>query len=317
MDTTGIFTRERALADDMARHITHAGPLACFVEPPGNGLHQIFFLRVQNREWVGRKVLQRDCDLRYSLSSIVTPAMVFGLHRQSHWSNDGVSIFFQASTLEERAALLHAALSCPDSEIYFPFAVTDDQGFEAVCPPDFWEGDEPLAARLNAEEAHFREHCVSVLRTLLKPGDRVYDPACSTGAFIAHLAAELSHGHFLGTDRSASMIRFAQQHHSGSAAQFRLMDASTCVEAHIRCEVLILRFLNAEVMTRHEAHDAFANVVRCVEPGGTILVFGHTPVLLAMPWMAHSCGLTIVSSVAARNGREELFQFYRLTRPVA
>ena len=308
---------ELELAKNLSDHITSAGPISCFVESTRNGLHQVFILRVRDRDWVGRKVLQRDVCNRWGLSSLLSPSMLLGPHRQSQWGNDGVSIYFQTSTLKEKTEAFEAALNSPDSEIHFPFAVIDDCGDEAVCPADYWQGNELLAAQLNADECHFREHCVSVLRPLLKPDDLVYDPACSTGDFIAHLAAELTDGRYLGTDRSASMIEYAQQRHATSTAQFRVMEATACIDAHIRCDVLILRFLNAEVMTRREAHSAFESLVRCVKPGGTILVFGHTPVLLAMPWLAHTFGLVIISSIAARSGRQELFQFYRLTLPAA
>ncbi|WP_367374931.1 class I SAM-dependent methyltransferase [Pseudomonas lini] len=307
--------RELSLAKNMANHITCAGPISCFVEPPGNGLHQVFLLRVRGCDWVGRKVLQRDQHHRWGLSSILIPAMLLGPHRQSQWGNEGVSIYFQASTEKERTEAFETALTCPDSEIHFPFAVTDDSGQEAVCPSDYWQGNESLAALLNADELHFREHCVTVLRTLLKPGDLVYDPACSTGEFIAHLATELADGRYLGTDRSTSMIEYAQQRHSASSVEFRVMEATTSTESNIRCEVLILRFLNAEVMTRRQAHCAFESLVRCVKPDGTILVFGHSPVLLALPWLAHTFALAIICSVSARTGCQELFQFYRLTVP--
>lgn len=80
--------------------------------------------------------------------------------------------------------------------------------------------------------------------------------------------------------------------------------------------MLILRFLNAEVMTRADARQTFHDIVACVNPGGTVLVFGHTPVLVPVPYMAQLLKLELLSSVAARPEQMELFQFYRLRVPL-
>lgn len=306
---------EMAMAKNLSAHIEYAGPIGCFVEPTRQGLHQVFFLRVRGRDWIGRKVLQRDADHRWSMSSLLNPAMLLGPHLQSQWSDDGVSFYFHTATLEERAEVFQAARKDLHSEIHFPFTATDHDGNEAVCPADYWQGHESLAEQLNADELHFREHCVAVLGPLLKPGDLVYDPACSTGEFIACLAAELAGGHFVGSDRSATMIEYARRHHADSRAEYHVMEAARAADAGMRCDVLILRFLNAEVLTRREANCAFSSLLRCVKPAGTILLFGHTPVLSAVPWLAYTHGLARVSSTGARSGHQELFQFYHMKAP--
>ncbi|WP_426205414.1 class I SAM-dependent methyltransferase [Pseudomonas sp. TWP3-1] len=307
--------RERALGLSMASHINKSGVLSCYIEPVANGLHQVFFLRVAGRDWVGRKVLQRADNGRWHSSSALKPSMLLGPHVESQWGNEGLAMYFQTVSPAEKIAALDAARGTPGSEIQFPFALIDRVDQEAVCPPGFWQCSEALATGLNADEAHLREYCAALLRTLVTPGRLIYDPACSTGEFIAHLASSLPDCRFLASDRSASMIEHARRQHAALPVDFRCLDAADATDAGIHCDVLILRFLNAEVLTRRQAQCVFESLVHCVRPGGTILIFGHTPVLIAVSWLAATLNLHLQSCVAGRSGQAELFQFYRLTVP--
>lgn len=308
--------RERALAQGLG-HFTHpSGTLGRYLEPPGNGLHQLFFLRLDGRDWVGRKTLQHDEHQALHISSLLRPSMLLGVHIDSQWSNEGVWIYFQTAAPEEKTAAFARALARPDSELRFPFALADEAGQEWVCPADFWQGTESLATQLNADETHYREHCAALLKPALKPGSLIYDPACSTGTFIAHLARELPECRCAGADRSASMIEYAKRRHAHTPVTFHVRDGCEAADPDVQCDALILRFLNAEVVTRQDAHTAFTHLVRWVKPGGTILVFGHTPVLLAVPWLAETLDLQVIGRVSARPGHEELFQFYHLTTPL-
>jgi ubiquinone/menaquinone biosynthesis C-methylase UbiE len=110
------------------------------------------------------------------------------------------------------------------------------------------------------------------------------------------------------------MIEHAIKRHGTSPVRFRLADAHDVAMSDSQCDVLILRFLNAEVMTREDAHQIFQEMVACVKPGGTMLLFGHTPVLVAVPYLAQTLKLELISGVAARSGHTELFQFYGLRK---
>ncbi len=305
-------TRELALARSMPRHLNENGGVGHYLEPPGSGLHHVFFLRLNDQVWVGRKLLQRDRHFRWQASSALKPGMLLGPHLHSLWGDDGLSIGFRTVSAEKKTQIFERALRQADSEILFPFPILDAAGREAVCPADFWQCSPVLAEQLNTDEQHLREYCAGLLQAITATGALIYDPACSTGEFIAHLARALPDCLCLGTDRSASMIEHARQTHGRTSVEFRLLDASEAFDAGIHCDVLILRFLNAEVLTRREARAAFESLIRCVKPGGTILVFGHTPVLIPVAWLAATHHLQLESSVAARPGQVELFQFYRL-----
>ncbi|WP_323160166.1 class I SAM-dependent methyltransferase [Pseudomonas fluorescens] len=305
-------TRELALARSMPRHLNENGGVGHYLEPPGNGLHHLFFLRLHDEVWVGRKRLQRDRQFRWQAGSVLEPCMLLGPHLHSLWGDEGLSIGYRTVSVEQKVQTFERALRQADSEILFPFPIVDAAGREAVCPAEFWQCNESLAEQLNTDEQHLREHCAGLLQAITKTGALIYDPACSTGEFIAHVARALPDCLCLGTDRSASMIEHARRAHERTPVEFRLLDASEAFDAGIHCDVLILRFLNAEVLTRREARTAFESLIRCVKPGGTILVFGHTPVLIPVAWLAATHHLQLESSVAARPGQVELFQFYRL-----
>ncbi|WP_244142404.1 class I SAM-dependent methyltransferase [Pseudomonas allokribbensis] len=296
----------------MPRHLNENGGVGHYLEPPGSGLHHVFFLRLNDQVWVGRKLLQRDRHFRWQASSALKPGMLLGPHLHSLWGDDGLSIGFRTVSAEKKTQIFERAFRQADSEILFPFPILDAAGREAVCPADFWQCSPVLAEQLNTDEQHLRAYCAGLLQAITATGALIYDPACSTGEFITHLARALPDCLCLGTDRSASMIEHARQTHGRTSVEFRLLDASEAFDAGIHCDVLILRFLNAEVLTRREARAAFESLIRCVKPGGTILVFGHTPVLIPVAWLAATHHLQLESSVAARPGQVELFQFYRL-----
>ncbi|MCU1763618.1 class I SAM-dependent methyltransferase [Pseudomonas sp. 14P_8.1_Bac3] len=312
---TPALRREHHLAQSPSPQKAAPGELDCYIEPFGPGLQHLFVLRVSGHDWIGRKVLQHSDSEGWYVSSLLKPSMLLGPLAEWQWGDQGAVIYFRAVSPRDKETAFHSALAQPDSDVRFPFPALDHNGLECVCPPDYWQCTESLATQLNVDEGHFREHCATLLNTLTQPGALIHDPACSTGEFIAHLAYQLADRQCRGSDRSASMIEHALKRHGSSPARFSVADARQIATTGRQCDVLILRFLNTEVMTREDAQQTFHDMVPCVKPGGTILLFGHTPVLVAVPYLAQVQKLELISSVAARPGHLELFQFYRLRKP--
>ncbi|RON24913.1 methylase [Pseudomonas brassicacearum] len=308
--------REVLVAQTFGHDSNASGTLNCHVEPIGPGRHHLFVLRVNGCSWAGRKMLQQTETGGWYINSLLKPWMLLGPLADMQWGDDGIALYFHSASMEQKVAAFSLAQARPDSEVHFPFPVTDDKGLEFVCPTDYWQCDDSLATQLDADEIHLRQHCAALLETLSLPGTVILDPACSTGEFITHLARALPDRHCLGSDRSVSMIEYAKRRHATGSVEFFVADARNAASSSLKCDVLILRFLNAEVMTRTDARQTFHEMVACVNPGGTLLVFGHTPVLLAVPYLAQMLKLELVSSVAARPGQMELFQFYRLRVPL-
>ncbi|PMV25012.1 MULTISPECIES: class I SAM-dependent methyltransferase [unclassified Pseudomonas] len=291
-----------------------AASLQRHLEPLGFGLARLFVLDTGSVRWAGRNRPLPAHQGQRRLSSILHPAMLLGPLTEQHWSNEGVALFYQATTAAAKHHAFIEARRSAHSEVCFPYPPLGPHAEEFICPPDFWECDDARAAQLNIDEAHFRERCVAVLRERLKPGALIHDPACSTGELIAHLAQALPRCLCLGSDLSVSMVRYAAQRHAGLPVRFRQADAARESPA---CDALILRFLNAEVVTRHDADTLLRTLLGSLKPGGVALVFGHTPVLPAVRWVAQTLGITLEACIAARPGQLELFQFYQLTRPSA
>lgn len=282
------------------------------VEPQGFGLAHLFILKTGSLRWVGRNRRTTSGQGQHRLTSILQPWMLLGPLEYLHWSHEGLCVFFQAATLKEKQQAFIQAKQYAHSEVCFPYPPLGPDGKEFICPPSFWECDDERAAQLDIDEGHFREHCVRLLRDRLKPGALIHDPACSTGALIAHLARALPHCRHMGSDRCGSMIDHARAQYASSPVHLRQADAT--VES-INCDALILRFLNAEVMSRLDAEALLGTLLTSLNPGGVALVFGHTPVLPAVPWIAQQSGLILESCIASRPNRLELFQCYVLTRP--
>ena len=81
-------------------------------------------------------------------------------------------------------------------------------------------------------------------------------------------------------------------------------------QAVAECDVLLLRLLNAEVMARDDAQALLRLLLAQLKSGARAIIFGHTPVLPNIGYWAAELGLTLESSLAARPGRIELFEFY-------
>lgn len=282
------------------------------LEPQGFGLARLFILNTGSQRWAGRNRPVGDEQGQRRLSSILRPSMLLGPLEYLHWGNDGVAVFYHAATTAQKRRAFAQARHQVNSDICFPCPPLGPRGEEFICPPSFWECDAARAIQLNRDEGHFRRHCVAVLRKRLKPGAVIHDPACSTGELIAHLARALPHCRCLGSDRSASMIRHARARYVGLPVQFRQADAAVGTTA---CDALILRFLNAEVVDRHDADTLLRQLLLSLNSAGVALVFGHTPVLPAVPWVAQELGLVVEACIASRPGRLELFQCYVLRRP--
>ncbi|MHA3735836.1 class I SAM-dependent methyltransferase [Pseudomonas sp. Eth.TT006] len=306
--------REHQLARTFVTRTTAPGELDRFIEPRGPGLHHLFILRLNDGDWVGRKILQHREPDGWHLSSALKPWMLLGPLLQWHWGDQGLLVDFRAVSAQQQQAAFQRAQASTDSELYFPFPAMDEQGREFVCPAEYWQCDAAFADQLNADEQHLREYCADLIKTFSQPGMVIHDPACSTGEFIATLAQALPDCVCLGSDRSASMIEHARHRHRASTVRFSLADARDTAADATPCDVLILRFLNAEVMTREEAAQLLRDMAARVRPQGTILLFGHTPVLPAVPFEAQALKLQLLSSTAARTDHNELFQFYRLRR---
>lgn len=307
-----LLEREHEAIRTMHRQQALAGRLACFVEPRGPGLNHFFVLNLHGVDWIGRKQLQQNTEGSWICSSLIQPAMLLGPLKKVQLGNQGARVQFLAVSAARKREALEQAREDLSSHLYFPLPSLDDDGCEQLCSDQDWVCDNALARRLDADEEHFREYSVTLLESWLKPGAVLHDPACSTGTYIAHLAARFPHCRFVGSDRSPSMIDYARARHGDGAIHFQVMDAE---HSSIACDVLILRFLNAEVTTRLHAERLLRRLAAHVRPAGWLILFGHTPVLVDVHYLAQELGFTVIRCLGTRSGHTELFEFYVLQAP--
>lgn len=300
---------ERWLARHLPSRAHTPGGVATLEEPVGHGLNNLFILRLQNLEYLGRKLL----DEQGQLGSRLTPAMLLGPLLRTRQCGNRLQMHYRTLSTDEKHQVFAQARRSNDTSIHFPFPVVDEQGQELVAPASFWNDTPQLARRLDAQERHFREHCLATLQKRLAPGAVIHDPACSTGTFIATLAQGLPGAQCLGSDVSPAMIAHARTHQRLPNLKFDIADATDSAAAD-SCDVLILRFLNAEVMLRQQATRLFQTLSRRVRRAGVIIVFGHTPVLVAIEPEAKRLGLKVTGTIAACPDTQALFQFFILER---
>lgn len=271
-----------------------------------------FIARAGYVQWVGCK---GPAQLRAGSPSIksclIDASMIMGLLDQVQVSAGGVTLYVRPARDEERAQAFAHVVSSPLNDIHYPFTriVVDGELNEPLTTPDFWVPTPERVRELDEAEAPLREHAVTVLRRYGVGGGRVFDPACSTGTFLAHLQQQFPHAWTIGQDLSDEMVRFAGRHldevHSGDSAVPRVAAGSV--------DVLVLRFLNVNVVSTQQALLLFDACAQTVAPGGLVLVMGHTPVLVPSAYFEQS-GFTVMERLGVAAGGRAAFQFYVLRR---
>jgi isonocardicin synthase len=300
--------QEREITRRVAAGFGTPGEPTEWVEECPFALFQYFLLTVDGRTWLGRKIIPAD---RIDPTSVLLPTMLMGEFDGFRFTRERVTFRYTPRSLAEHTEVFRQAQADPAADIDFPFPRFDSEWREMIVPGEVWDGSAELAENLDPDEEHLREVSARVLRGKVAPGDVIYDPACSTGAYLASLAVSFPECAFLASDVSPQMVERAKRRIPGA---FVADGLSVPVPAE-SVKVLILRFLNAEVLPVEDAVKAFDALVPLIAPGGYAVVFGHTPVLPAVRLLAGRAGLEVLTAVASRPEHTELFQFYVLRRP--
>ncbi|HEV7369613.1 class I SAM-dependent methyltransferase [Arenibaculum sp.] len=287
------------------------GPeIDCLCEPDPHSRHLLFLLRCGGRHWLGRKLLERQPSGPPLPTSRIAPHMLLGEWEGFLEAEDGMRCHFRPADAARKRAVVAEAADDPGAELSFPFALLDEAGREIVSPPEYWSGDPRLAAALDEGEVHLREYTARLLGRLALPaGGIVYDPACSTGTFLASVKEAAPGLKVVGSDLSAAMVALARP---------RLDDAFVADAATVAlpegCTLLVLRFLNAEVLTVAQAEAAFRRLSGQLRAGAHAVVFGHTSVLAPVGPLCAELGFDRLRSIGATPGKDEIFQYYVLRR---
>ncbi|MFD6240523.1 methyltransferase domain-containing protein [Streptomyces diastaticus] len=195
----------------------------------------------------------------------------------------------------------------PLTEIVHPFAKQRDPGREKTSPSDGWLVTEERAAFLGLGEQHLRRYTRERFRSWCEAADGdllAYDPACSTGQFLSEFATmDPARIRTVGQDLSSQMADFA----ASRLERVVCGDAASPAVESGSVDILFSRFLNSEVVSTAQARSLLPALVDTLRPGGTMVLLGHSPVLLDAVDLV-SAGLRVRQTVARQD--DHLFQYY-------
>lgn len=213
--------------------------------------------------------------------------------------------------LGEAARRAAFAALTPDSELIHPFTRQREPGREKTGPTDGWLVTAERAAFLGMGEEHIRRYTRERFRaqfSALTEDVVAYDPACSTGEFLSDFATlNPARIRTVGQDLSRQMTGYAESRlervHHGDAMRPAVAPGSV--------DILFSRFLNSEVVTTEQARAILPSLVATLRPGATLVLLGHTPLLLDAHDLVNA-GLQVRQSLARQD--DYVFQYYVCTQ---
>lgn len=311
-----LYARQKIAAGTVAKTLEFATILSRSVEiwmESLSGLPQNLFVWYgQSVVLVGRKLIsERKLAgvLMELCCSGISESMILGIYQCSRETKDSVGLGFYPLEPGERIAAFNLMKADSSSEIVYPFRyISPGTGKERSSPASGWSLDVTRAANLGVGEEFIRRYTIGWLKRRDLAGKRIYDPACSTGQFLREIKEACPECHTIGQDLSSQMIDYARS----------FVDEAYCLDAALSpvpdftADYIFVRFLNSEVVTTEQARDLFPKILQRLKDTGTIVVFGHTPVLVEGAYFAEH-GVRILQRVAHDPVTDLAFQYYVMT----
>lgn len=258
--------------------------------------------RILSHQWIANKIRELHC-------SHIRASMILGVFVDFRVQDDGVVVFYRTLTPSEKKTIMHDIVHkhLQEMELVFPFPVLQTKfKTEIHCPAEGWEIDETLALQLGEGEIYLRDYSVECLKTLCKDELYIYDPACSTGQFLATMKDALPKSYTVGQDLSLQMTMFAGKRvdevHHGNAADPKIPDNTT--------DVVFVRFINSEVLKSNVARQMIHPLIRVLKRGGHLIIFGHTPVLVSSADLLMNDELEVLRCMGGDAKWDGVFQYY-------
>jgi isonocardicin synthase len=282
-----------------------SGPLQTLTVRKDEKPYDVFVLDLGDRRIVGLKTparvapfpgapLQKGC--------LIEPSMALGHLDRIETGAETYIVTYQPLSDTETAAAFQSI--GPDTELLYPLRRLAD-GHETAQPPAYWDSRTADIDIFDTAEHIVRDVVADILDPHIRPNDLVYDPACSSGAFLGHLKLRYPAIRTLGQDRSAKMVEIARRRVDTVVLGDCITPACGVGEA----DVVVCRHLNLDVVTSREAEDLFRAAASAVRSNGLMLVLGHTPILLRSAWM-ETQGLTMLQRCAFTRDKHAILQLY-------
>ena len=269
----------------------------------------IFILSTGGRKLIGRKTPARihpDDEVNRKKCCLVEAQMILGELLSVDENSEGYHLRYRNLSSEEKDELF-AALA-PLDDLAYPLRRRID-GRETAQPQDYWTDRAREPFSLDDDEIILRTAVRQLLALHLAKGTIVYDPACSSGTFLADLQHHHPHIHTIGQDLNEGMIDYARSRIDEAYLGNSLQPA--CGKE--RADIVLCRHLNLDVVTSDIAQQLFGAAAFSLRPGGLMVVIGHTPVLTDAAWM-EAQGFTIVNRLGLTPSGHAAFQLYMLQK---
>lgn len=294
-------------AGEFAQWERHGGHV---VEEPLIGLpERLFVFALPDGRWYAGYKTISDLVVRHDLPGVFCSRIgwfnVLGSLESLRATESSARLAF--TPMDERARRSVFADITARTEIVHPFAKHVEPGREKRSRQGGWLVSEERAAFLGLGEAHLRSYTRILLGPRLHEFDELvvaYDPACSTGQFLAEFQSlDPDRIRTVGQDLSASMVAYARRRVDAVYEG----DALVPAVAPGSVDLLFSRFLNSEVVTTMQARRLLPGLVAALRPGGLLVMFGHSPVLLDRVDLV-AAGLTVDQTVGRLE--DHVFQYY-------
>ena len=262
---------------------------------------------------VGRKIrspLSFSKKINAINCSKITSSMLLGYLESHKQIKNDITVKYFPFTFEEKKSIFDKIIEDRNIDIYYPYNhILFETGQEEESSPNGWDFAPEKLIYLGYGEKHIREYTLKRFNSLFRQPIIAYDPACSTGQFLWEIKKKYPSVHTIGHDLSKSMIDYAQQYLDEAlvvnAKDSPLKDSSV--------DIMFLRFLNVEVVSRKMAHVLFDILIKKVKPEGLIVCFGHTPLLIHKKYFLKK-GLKILQANGFEKRSKSIFQYYILQK---
>lgn len=270
----------------------------------------IFFISYGRYIVVGRKLISEkhlNNTLKELHCSAIRSYMLFGVLDSYEDSDLKIDIVYKPFTNSEKKAVFDKIRVSKDSELIYPFRYFNSKGEERHSPELGWQLNPLRAENLSLGEDRIRKYTIKFLKKFTLKNKILYDPACSTGKFLATIKKDFPDCYTIGQDLSPEMVNYARQFvdeiHLGDSMQPAVQRGSV--------DFCFIRFLNSEVVTTEQAKKLFVKLRGCIKESGIIVVLGHTPILLQASFF-YKQGLDVINKIAYDEEDRSIFQYYVL-----
>ena len=267
----------------------------------------IFCIKIKKNIIVGRKLrseLSINGKINAAHCSKITPSMILGVYKSKEQKGKDVCVSFYPMTEEERISTFNIIKSDINNEINFLFQERDYYTNQVEKTDKFgWSLNPNKVKYLGYGETHLRKYTNNRFVDIFNNNVRVYDPACSTGQFLYDIKKKYPQITTIGGDLSKQMIDYAKDY----LDEWECCNAKDSKIEENSVDVLFLRFLNDQVVSKYQAKKILPNVLKKLKTNGIAVAFGHTPVLLTKKQF-EKFGLKVEQCMAYQD--DVIFQYY-------